>query len=155
MEFPILSAVTFIPLAGAILILLIKSLTGSQVRSDGSEDDRVLYVGLLFSLATFVVSIVMFLSFDTQGTGYQLVEEVDWFANVKYKMGVDGMSVLLILLTTLLTPIALIASIGSVKHRLTEYTVAFLVLETFMIGVFCALDLVVFYVFFEAGLIPM
>ncbi len=155
MDFPILSAVTFTPLAGAILILLIKALTGPQTRPDGSEDGRVLYAGLMFSVATFVGSIIMFLSFDLGGSGYQLVEEVDWFAGIKYKMGVDGMSLLLILLTTLLTPIALIASIGSVKHRLTEYVVAFLVLETFMIGVFCALDLVVFYVFFEAGLIPM
>ncbi len=155
MDFPILSAVTFLPLAGAILILLIKALTGAQFRQDGSEDDRVMYAGLLFSVATFIVSIVMFLSFDLTGTGYQLVEEVDWFAGIKYKMGIDGMSLLLILLTTLLTPIALIASIGSIKHRLTEYIVAFLVLETFMIGVFAALDLVLFYVFFEAGLIPM
>lgn len=155
MDFPILSAVTFTPLAGAILILLIKALTGPQTRPDGSEDGRVLYAGLMFSVATFVGSIIMFLSFDLGGSGYQLVEEADWFAGIKYKMGVDGMSLLLILLTTLLTPIALIASIGSVKHRLTEYIVAFLVLETFMIGVFCALDLVVFYVFFEAGLIPM
>lgn len=155
MAFPILSAVTFLPLAGAVLILLIKALTGAQFRQDGSEDERVMYAGLLFSVATFVVSIVLFLSFDLDGRGYQLVEEVDWFSGIKYKMGVDGMSILLILLTTLLTPIALIASIGSVKHRLTEYVVSFLVLETFMIGVFCALDLVIFYVFFEAGLIPM
>ncbi|MEM7330235.1 MAG: NADH-quinone oxidoreductase subunit M [Pseudomonadota bacterium] len=155
MDFPILSAVTFVPLAGAILILLVKMLTGTQMRPDGSEDDRVLYAGLLFSVMTFVISLVMFLSYDLNGTGYQLVEEVDWFAGIKYKMGVDGMSLLLILLTTLLTPIAIFGSIGSVKHRLTEYIVSFLVLETFMIGVFCALDLVVFYVFFEAGLIPM
>ncbi|MEL7032403.1 MAG: NADH-quinone oxidoreductase subunit M [Pseudomonadota bacterium] len=155
MDFPILSAVTFVPLAGAILILLVKMLTGAQTRPDGSEDDRVLYAGLLFSVMTFVISLVMLLSFDLNGTGYQLVEEVDWFAGIKYKMGVDGMSLLLILLTTLLTPIAIFGSIGSVKHRLTEYIVSFLVLETFMIGVFCALDLVVFYVFFEAGLIPM
>lgn len=155
MDFPILSAVTFVPLAGAILILLVKMLTGAQTRPDGTEDDRVLYAGLLFSVMTFVISLVMLLSFDLNGTGYQLVEEVDWFAGIKYKMGVDGMSLLLILLTTLLTPIAIFGSIGSVKHRLTEYIVSFLVLETFMIGVFCALDLVVFYVFFEAGLIPM
>ena len=155
MDFPILSAVTFLPMAGAVLILLIKALTGAQIRADGSEDDRVMYAGLLFSVATFIVSIVMFLSFDQGATGYQLIEEVDWYSGIKYKMGVDGMSLLLILLTTLLTPIALIASIGSIKKRLTEYIVAFLVLETFMIGVFCALDLVVFYVFFEAGLIPM
>lgn len=155
MDFPILTAVTFTPMAGAILILLIRALTGAQMRPDGTEDNRVMYAGLLFSFATFLISIVMFLSFDLNGQGYQLVEEVDWFAGIKYKMGIDGMSLLLILLTTLLTPIALIASLGSIKHRLTEYIVSFLVLETFMIGVFCALDLVVFYVFFEAGLIPM
>ncbi|MEL6857045.1 MAG: NADH-quinone oxidoreductase subunit M [Pseudomonadota bacterium] len=155
MDFPILTAVTFTPLAGAILILLIRALTGAQMRPDGSEDNRVMYAGLLFSATTFLISIVMFFSFDLQGQGYQLVEEAEWFAGIKYKMGIDGMSLLLILLTTLLTPIALIASIGSIKHRLTEYVVSFLVLETFMIGVFCALDLIVFYVFFEAGLIPM
>lgn len=155
MDFAILSAVTFTPLVGAILILLIKMLTGAQVRADGSEDERVMYAGLLFSIATFLISIVMFVSFDHSASGYQLVEEMNWFQGIQYKMGVDGMSVLLIMLTTLLTPIALIASIGSIKHRLTEYVVSFLVLETFMIGVFCALDLVVFYVFFEAGLIPM
>lgn len=155
MDFPILSAVTFIPLAGAILILLVKMLTGTQTRPDGSEDERVLYAGLMFSVATFVISLIVFVYYDFNGTGYQFVEEIEWFSGIKYKMGVDGMSLLLILLTTFLTPIALIASIGSIKHRLTEYIVSFLVLETFMIGVFCALDLVVFYVFFEAGLIPM
>lgn len=155
MDFPILSAVTFLPLAGAILILLVKMLTGTQMRPDGSEDERVMYAGLMFSGATFVVSLIVFAYFNFKGTGYQFVEEVDWFSGIKYKMGIDGMSLLLILLTTFLTPIALIASIGSIKHRLTEYIVSFLVLETFMIGVFCALDLVVFYVFFEAGLIPM
>ena len=155
MDFPILSAVTFLPMAGAILILLVKMLTGAQTRPDGSEDERVMYAGLMFSVGTFAISIFMFFSYDLNGTGYQLIEQVDWFSGIQYKMGVDGMSLLLILLTTLLTPIALIASIGSIKHRLTEYVVSFLVLETFMIGVFCALDLVVFYVFFEAGLIPM
>lgn len=155
MDFPILTAVTFTPLAGAILILLIRALTGTPVQSDGTEDGRVMYAGLIFSIATFLISIVMFLSFDLERPGYQLIEEVPWFSGIEYKMGVDGMSLLLILLTTLLTPIALIASLGSIKHRLTEYIVSFLVLETFMIGVFCALDLALFYVFFEAGLIPM
>ncbi|MEL7547511.1 MAG: NADH-quinone oxidoreductase subunit M [Pseudomonadota bacterium] len=154
MSFPILTAVTFLPLAGAVLIMLIQSLTAGRDEPGGNEN-RVLYAGLVFSLATFVLSIVMLFAFDTDTPGYQLVEEVDWFAGIKYRMGIDGMSLLLILLTTLLTPISLIASIGSVKHRLTEYVVCFLVLETFMIGVFCALDLVLFYVFFEAGLIPM
>ncbi|GAB5457688.1 MAG: NADH-quinone oxidoreductase subunit M [Henriciella sp.] len=154
MDFPILSAVTFLPLAGAILILLVQALTSGQ-SDQQSSDNRVLYAGLIFSVATFLVSLVMFFGFDQSQTGYQFVEEVPWFAGIQYKMGVDGMSILLILLTTLLTPIALIGSLGSIKTRLTEYVVCFLVLETFMIGVFCALDLVVFYVFFEAGLIPM
>ena len=154
MDFPILSAVTFLPLAGALLILMVRALTYSQ-SNDEMEDNRVLYAGLIFSVATFLVSIVMLLGFEIGAEGYQLVENVAWYGNISYKLGVDGMSVTLILLTTLLTPISLIASIGSIKTRLTEYVVAFLVLETFMIGVFCALDLVVFYVFFEAGLIPM
>ncbi len=154
MEFPILSAVTFLPLAGAVLILLVRALTHSETGEE-AEDNRVLYAGLIFSVATFLVSIVMLLGFQVGENGYQLVEEMPWYGGISYKLGVDGMSILLILLTTFLTPIALIASIGSIKHRLTEYVVAFLVLETFMIGVFCAMDLVVFYVFFEAGLIPM
>lgn len=153
-NFPILTAVTFLPLAGAVLIMLVRAMTGGQ-DSDATGGEKSLVAGLIFSLATFLASLVMLLSFDMSAPGYQLVEEVSWFANIQYKMGVDGMSLLLILLTTFLTPISLIASMGSVKERLTEYTIAFLVLETFMIGVFCALDLVVFYVFFEAGLIPM
>lgn len=153
MNFPILSAVTFLPLAGAVLIMLIQSLTSGKDEEEGQN--RVLYAGLVFSLATFALSLVMLVAFDRAAPGYQLVEEVEWFAGIKYRMGVDGVSLLLVLLTTLLTPISLIASIGSVNHRLTEYVVCFLVLETFMIGVFCALDLVLFYVFFEAGLIPM
>ncbi|MEM8617114.1 MAG: proton-conducting transporter membrane subunit, partial [Pseudomonadota bacterium] len=149
MDFPILTAVTFTPLAGAVLILLVRALVGGQ------DDNRVLYAGLIFSAATFLISLVMLFAFDPGLTGYQLLEKVDWFAGVQYKLGVDGLSLSLILLTTFLTPIAIYASIGSIQTRLTEYIVAFLVLETFMIGVFCALDLVVFYIFFEAGLIPM
>ena len=153
-DFPILTAVTFLPLAGAVLIMLVRAMTGSQ-ESDVATGNKALTAGLIFSAATFLASLVMLASFDMDAEGYQLVEEISWFANVQYKLGVDGMSLLLILLTTLLTPISLIASFGSVKERITEYTIAFLVLETFMIGVFCALDMVLFYVFFEAGLIPM
>ncbi len=155
MDFPILSAVTFLPLAGAVLIMLIQALTGRQAEASGESDDRVLYAGLVFSIATFLVSVVMLFAFQADAPGYQLTENVPWFGGINYSMGVDGLSVALILLTTCLTPIALFASLGSIRHRLTEYVVAFLVLETFMIGVFCALDLVLFYVFFEAGLIPM
>jgi len=154
MDFPILTAVTFTPLAGAILILFVRALTHGQAEEE-ADDNRLLYAGLMFSFATFVISIVMLTGYQTGGTEYQFVEEYRWYSGIQYKLGIDGLSLLLILLTTLLTPIALIASIGSVKSRLTEYVVCFLVLETFMIGVFCALDLVLFYVFFEAGLIPM
>ena len=153
-DFPILTAVTFLPLAGAVLIMLVRAMTGSQ-ESDVATGNKALTAGLIFSAATFLASLVMLASFDMDAEGYQLVEEISWFANVQYKLGIDGMSLLLILLTTLLTPISLIASFGSVKERITEYTIAFLLLETFMIGVFCALDMVLFYVFFEAGLIPM
>ncbi|MGB2572952.1 MAG: proton-conducting transporter membrane subunit, partial [Henriciella sp.] len=153
MDFPILSAVTFLPLAGAVLIMLVRSLAGST--SEDTVDNRVLYCGVVFSIATFLVSLVMLFGFDRDNPAYQMTEQIDWFSGISYKMGVDGLSVSLILLTTFLTPIALIASLGSIQHRLTEYVVAFLILETFMIGVFCALDLILFYVFFEAGLIPM
>ncbi len=153
-DFPILTAVTFLPLAGAVLIMLVRAMTGSQ-ETDVATGNKALTAGLIFSVATFLASLVMLASFDMEAEGYQLVEEIGWFANIQYKLGIDGMSLLLILLTTLLTPLSLIASYGSVKTRLTEYTIAFLVLETFMIGVFCAMDLVLFYVFFEAGLIPM
>ncbi len=154
MGFSILSAMTFLPMAGAILILLVQALTKGQTGED-AQDNRIMYAGLVFSVATFLVSLVVFFGFDHSALGYQFVEEVPWYAGIQYKLGIDGMSILLILLTTFLTPIALIASIGSIKHRITEYVAAFLILETFMIGVFCSLDLVVFYVFFEAGLIPM
>ena len=153
-NFPILTAVTFLPLAGALLIMLVQTATGKS-GDDAERGRQSLMAGLIFSAATFLASLVMLVSFEVDAPGYQLVEEVSWFAGVQYKLGIDGMSLLLILLTTLLTPISLIASFGSVKERVTEYTIAFLVLETFMIGVFCALDMVLFYVFFEAGLIPM
>lgn len=153
-NFPILTAVTFLPLAGALLIMLVQTATGKS-GDDAERGRQSLMAGLIFSAATFLASLVMLVSFEVDAPGYQLVEEVSWFAGVQYKLGIDGMSLLLILLTTLLTPISLIASLGSVKERVTEYTIAFLVLETFMIGVFCALDMVLFYVFFEAGLIPM
>ena len=154
-NFPILTAVTFLPLAGALLIMLVQAATGSNGQDEETRGRQSLMAGLIFSAATFVASLVMLASFEVDAPGYQLVEQVNWFAGIQYKLGIDGMSLLLILLTTLLTPISLIASYGTVKHRLTEYTIAFLVLETFMIGVFCAMDLVLFYVFFEAGLIPM
>ena len=152
-EFPLLSAVTFLPMLGALIIMGVRAATG------GGDDARIikatLGAGLLISVATFVASVAAFAYFDPSQSGYQLVEDMPWFAGIKYKLGVDGISMPLILLTTFLTPICLLASYGSIKTRVAEYVVAFLVLETFMIGVFVSLDLVLFYIFFEAGLIPI
>jgi len=151
---PILSLITFLPAVGALIILVISGATSGQ-SSDG-QSRNVLLAGVFVSAATFALSILAyFMSFDASDAGYQMVDEVSWYANIKYKMGVDGISMPLILLTTFLTPICLLASKSGIKTRVTEYVVAFLILETLVIGVFAALDLFLFYIFFEAGLIPM
>jgi NADH:ubiquinone oxidoreductase subunit 4 (subunit M) len=106
------------------------------------------------TLATFLVSIFILVQFDPGDTGFQLVEQAEWLFGLQYKVGVDGISVLFVMLTTFLMPITIAACWG-VTHRVKEYMIAMLVLETLMIGVFVALDLVLFYLFFEAGLIPM
>ncbi|MGA1343222.1 MAG: NADH-quinone oxidoreductase subunit M [Hyphomonas sp.] len=155
--FPILSVMTFLPLAGALLVLLVRSATSGSGRGETSAQARkaVLLAAFIISAATFAASLAAFAAFDPSVSGYQLVEQYAWYGPVTYKLGVDSLSLSLILLTTFLTPICLIASWNSIEKRVTEYVVAFLVLETFMIGVFVALDLVLFYIFFEAGLIPM
>ncbi|MEM7767770.1 MAG: NADH-quinone oxidoreductase subunit M [Pseudomonadota bacterium] len=151
--FPILTITMLLPLAGALLVLLVRA----AAPASGSTEDgnKAITAGLVISVATFIASLAALWSFDPGAQGYQMTEELIWYGGIKYKLGVDGLSIMLILLTTLLMPFCFIASYGSVKMRVTEYVVAFLILETFMIGVFCALDLVLFYIFFEAGLIPM
>jgi NADH-quinone oxidoreductase subunit M len=151
--FPILSALTFLPLAGAVLILLVQMATRGQ--DAAAVRKSVMSAGLLVTVATFALSLFALFSFDRSVSGYQLLETAHWFGDIHYRMGVDGLSILLIVLTTFLMPICIVASWHSIQHRVTEYVLAFLVLETLMIGVFCALDLFLFYVFFEAGLIPM
>jgi NADH-quinone oxidoreductase subunit M len=155
--FPILSVMTFLPLAGALLVMLIRGATaGSGTREGGSESGKaVLMASVIISAATFVASVAAFAAFDRDAAGYQLVEQYAWYGPISFKLGVDGLSMSLILLTTFLTPICLLASWNSIEKRVTEYVIAFLVLETFMIGVFVSLDIVLFYIFFEAGLIPM
>jgi len=154
--FPILSVMTFLPLAGALLVMLIRGATGGGQGNAATESRKtVLLAGVIISAATFVASVAAFASFDRAAEGYQLVEQYAWYGPISYKLGVDGLSLSLILLTTFLTPICLLASWNSIEKRMTEYVIAFLVLETFMIGVFVALDLVLFYIFFEGGLIPM
>ena len=154
--FPILSALTFLPLVGALIIMAVRAATAGSSSSETANEGRTaLLAGLVISGATFLVSLAAFFYYDPSTPGYQLVEQHVWYASISYKLGIDGLSLPLILLTTFLTPICLLASWNSIHTRVTEYVVAFLVLETFMIGVFTALDLVLFYIFFEAGLIPM
>ena len=148
-DWPILSTVTFLPLVGAFLILLIR---------DESESARrnIRNVALLTTVFTFVLSLFIWVGFDNTDAAFQMVEKAEWLGSgISYHMGVDGISMLFVILTTFLMPLCILASWVSVEKRVKEYMIAFLVLETLMIGVFCALDIVLFYVFFEAGLIPM
>ena len=148
-DWPILTTVTFLPLVGAFLILMI--------REDGESRRRnIRAVALFTTVFTFVVSVLIWLGFDYSTPGFQMVEKVDWLGSgISYHMGVDGISMLFVILTTFLMPFCILASWETVEKRLKAYMIAFLLLETLMIGVFCALDIVLFYVFFEAGLIPM
>jgi NADH-quinone oxidoreductase subunit M len=149
MTWPILSIVTFLPTVGALLILIIRG-------DDAVARRNIYYIALWTTVVTFVVSIFIWTGFDNSDPGFQFVEEAPWLGGkIAYKMGVDGISMLFVILTTFLMPICIVASKLSVRHNFRAYMIAFLVLETLMIGVFCALDLVLFYVFFEGGLIPM
>jgi len=144
----LLSIVTFIPLiAAAILAIFLRGENEAAQRN-------AKWVALVATTLTFLVSLFILAQFDPQDTGFQFVEEREWLLGLKYKMGVDGISVLFVLLTTFIMPLTIAAS-WNVTTRVKEYMIAFLVLETLMLGVFMALDLVLFYLFFEAGLIPM
>ncbi|OSP54493.1 NADH-quinone oxidoreductase subunit M [Pseudoruegeria sp. SK021] len=144
----LLSIVTFLPAVAALILALF--LRGED--EDAKRNAR--WVALAATVLTFFLSIFILTGFEPSNTGFQFVEEHDWLLGLKYKMGVDGISVLFVLLTTFLMPIT-IAACWTVETRVKEYMIAFLMLETLMLGVFCALDLVLFYLFFEAGLIPM
>ena len=148
MSWPLLSLVTFLPLVGVLFILFAKG-------EDEAADRYARYAALWTTIGTFLLSLLIPLNFNSAEPGFQLVEAHDWMGGLgHYRMGIDGISMPLLLLTTFLMPICILAS-WYVTKRVREYMIAFLVLETLMIGVFCALDLVLFYVFFEAGLIPM
>jgi NADH-quinone oxidoreductase subunit M len=142
---PILSLITFFPLVGALFIAFLPREAHGNAR----------WVALWTTGLTFLVSLLIWVHFDAANPGFQFVEERAWLGPIKYKMGVDGISMLFVILTTFLMPLCILASWVSVTERVKEYMIAFLVLETLMIGVFCALDLVLFYLFFEGGLIPM
>ncbi|MDC0628706.1 NADH-quinone oxidoreductase subunit M, partial [Pelagibacteraceae bacterium] len=147
MNFPILSSLIFLPLISSIFIFL------SKVQKNNNS---AIYISLFTSIATFFLSLFIWYSLDQSTSDFQFVEEKSWINEfIKFKLGVDGISILFIVLTTFITPICIISCINSVKVRVKEFLIAILILETFMIGVFCSLDLVIFYLFFEAGLIPM
>ena len=146
----ILSLITFAPLVGAALILAFKQFAP---KSDVARNAR--WIALLTTLVTFALAILMVAGFDTSQPGMQFAENLPWFAGVSYRMGADGISVLLVLLTAFLMPLSIVASWAPIKDRVAEYMIAFLVLETLMIGAFLAMDLIVFYIFFEGTLVPM
>ena len=148
---PILSIVTFLPAAGALLILLSRaSARGENV----GYDNGVKLLTLLITVATFVASLFAFAAFDFRNPAYQLQESIPWAFGASYAMGVDTLAMSLVMLTTFLTPICILAS-WVIEKQVSSYMVLFLILESLMIGVFCAQDIILFYIFFEAGLIPM
>ena len=147
MNFPILSTIIFLPLLGSFFIFLSKN---------DEKNKNVIYVSLFTSIANFLLTLFLWFSFDVGSEKFQFVEESNWISGlIKFKLGIDGISILFIVLTAFIIPICIISCINSIKSRVKEFLIAILILETFMIGVFCSLDLVIFYLFFEAGLIPM
>ena len=147
MNYPILSTIIFLPFLGALFIFLSNQKSGSK---------SAIYISLFTSIANLLLTFFLWYSFDKNLVGFQFVEEKNWISGlIKFKLGVDGVSILFIVLTAFITPICIISCVNSVKKRLNEFLIAILILETFILGVFCSLDLIVFYLFFEAGLIPM
>ena len=146
--FGLLSGIVILPLIGAALVLILDN------KETGARNAR--WTALWTTLITFLLSLYAWSQFDTAKSGFQLVEKKAWIGEaIVYQMGVDGISMPFVLLTTFLMPFCILASWNSIRMRVKEYMACFLVLETMMIGVFTSLDLVLFYVFFEAGLIPM
>ena len=149
-DFPVLSVLTFLPLVGVLVILLIRGQEDIVARNSK-------YMALYTSLFTFAFAVFMCVNFDPLNAGFQFVEENRWVKplGIGYHLGVDGISMFFVLLSAFLTPICIVASWTSIKTRVKEFMIAFLILETLMIGTFCALDTVLFYVFFEGVLLPM
>ncbi len=148
MNFPILSSLILLPTIGALFIFF--------VRSSSEKYQASKYLSLFISIANFFLSIYLWYVFDKNSVDFQFVENREWLLGfVNYKVGIDGISILFIVLTTFITPICIISVNATIKKRLKDFLIAILLMETFMIGVFCSLDLIVFYLFFEAGLIPM
>ena len=148
MDFPILSSLILLPTIGALFLFFTKDKEADNLTAK--------YVSLFTAAVNFLISIYLWVSFDQSLSIFQFVEDRSWIDGfINYKVGVDGISILFIILTTFITPLCIISVNNTVKIRLRDFLIAILIMESFMIGVFCALDLVVFYLFFEAGLIPM
>src|ERR1700757_2930623 len=146
---PILSVVTFLPSLGALIVWISRG-------DDEAARRNARWIALWTTLVTFGISLILVWRFDPSNTDFQFVEKTSWLATgITYHMGIDGISLPLVILTTAILPLCIIASWRSVTIRVREYMMAFLILETLMIGTFSALDLVLFYLFFEGGLIPM
>ena len=148
MNFPIISALILLPTIGSIFLLFSKNKNENNV--------TVKYVALFTSIVNFILSIYLWYLFDRTTSDFQFVEDRIWLEGfVNYKVGIDGISILFIILTTFITPLCILSVNNSIKTRLRDFLIAILIMESFMIGVFCSLDLIIFYLFFEAGLIPM
>jgi len=147
----ILSLITFSPLVGIAAILILRAFAKDDERAAAGAR----WIALATTLATLALSVLLVAQFDPNLSGFQFVEDAPWFSVLHYRLGVDGISVLFVLLTAFLMPLCIAASWTSIEHRVTEYMIAFLALETLVLGVFVALDLVLFYIFFEFGLVPM
>src|SRR5712672_3162703 len=149
MSWPILSVTIFLPLVGALFIMVMRG-------DDEAEKRNARWVALWTTLITFAISLMLVWRFDPGSAEFQFVEKKPWLAGtISYHVGVDGISLPVVILTTALMPLCILASWQPIQRRVKEYMIAFLVLETLMVGTFCALDLVLFYLFFEGGLIPM
>ena len=149
MHFPILSAIILIPLIGSLFIFITK---GNQKNIEKNSK----YVAIFSSIANFFLSLVLWYYFDNSTSEFQFVENKNWMDGfISFQLGIDGISILFILLTTFITPICVFSGIQSIKYKIKEFLIAILIMETLMLGVFCSLDLVIFYLFFEGGLIPM
>ena len=148
-QWPLLSVIIFLPLLGMFIIFFIKE--------DSSSSNNIKWAALWTSVGTFILSCLLWIQFDNFYLGYQMIEKYKWFSDldIYYHIGVDGISLFMILLSTFLTPFCILASWVSIKNRIKEYMMAFLFLETVMIGMFSSIDMVLFYIFFEAVLIPM
>ena len=151
MNFPILSSLILLPLIGSLFILFIK-----DKEKEDSTRQSIKYVALFTSFTNFFLSIYLWYLFDNSFSGFQFIEEKEWLKGyINYKVGIDGISILFVILTTLIVPLCIVAVNNTVKIRLKEFLLAILIMESLMLGVFCSLDLVIFYLFFEGGLIPM